>query len=108
MGPREVRSGKEVMVSCGRTDYTIPVVATSTSEPGTAVPWAVNGGGVEKKVDESEHDVDVRESRTYILDFEDVLNEIDDAICNGPGNPELKAAISEKNGKSNGKHFKSG
>ena len=84
------------MVSYGRTDGTISVAATLTSEPGTVTPMKVNGGGVKKRVGERVCDVDVRESRTHILDFEDVLNEIDEVICNGLGNPELKAAVSEK------------
>jgi len=59
VGPKEVRSGQEVMVSCGRTNCTILVAAMSTFEHGAAVPRAVNGGGVEKRVGEREHDVDV-------------------------------------------------
>ena len=84
------------MVSYGRTDGTILVAATLTSEPSTVTPMEVNDGGVEKRVGERVCDEGVRESRMHIPDFEDVLNEIDEAIYNGLGNPELKAAVSEK------------
>nr|POF07771.1 hypothetical protein CFP56_76507 [Quercus suber] len=39
--------------------------------------------------------MEVRESRAHIPDFEEALNEIDNAISNGPGSPKLKAAIPE-------------
>ena len=95
MGPREVRSGQEVVVSDGRTIGMVLGIATSTFEPETMALRTINGAGAEMGVGEREHDVGVRDSWAHILDFEEVLNEIDVAIGNGPRNPELKAAFSE-------------
>nr|POF13432.1 hypothetical protein CFP56_22948 [Quercus suber] len=72
VSPREVRSGQEVVVSKGRRIDTVPMIATSTSEPGIMAP-------------RTEH----------IPDFEEVLNEIDAALGDGSRNTELKAAIFE-------------
>lgn len=95
VSPREVRSGQEVVVLEGRMADTVPVIATSTSEPGITVPRTVNGGGAEMGVGDRVYDVGVRDLREHISDFEEVLNEIDAALGDGSRNTELKAAISE-------------
>nr|POE78255.1 hypothetical protein CFP56_62649 [Quercus suber] len=79
----------------GRTDTAISIVEKLVPKAGTAAPKEGYGSGVERRVGERKHDVEVRESRTHIPDFEEALNEIDNAISNDPGSPKLKAAIPE-------------
>lgn len=95
VGPREVRSGQEAVVLDGRTGGMALVIAPSMSKLEITTPRTVNGGGTMLGIGEREHDIGVRDSWVHIPDFEEVLNEIDAAIDNGPRNSELKVAISE-------------
>ena len=92
----EAKLGHEVMDTRGRDDIANAIVTEWSPETGIAAPREVNGSGIEKRFGERVHDVAVWESRKQIPDFEETLNEIDDAICNGARSLNFKATGSEK------------
>nr|POF06678.1 hypothetical protein CFP56_60065 [Quercus suber] len=83
------------MVVRGITDMATSITEKPVTEAVTEAPKEGHGGGVQRRDGERKHDVEGRESRAHIPDFEEVLNEIDNAISNGPGSPKIKAAIPE-------------